>query len=322
MVKIVNKASELSSEYAYSKYIIERYIKLFGLKETIELLKANEIRINKSIRVNSLSIDPDILIERLERKGFEFERIPWDSNGFYVKKSPFSIGAAIEYLLGYYYVQKAASMIPAIILAPNERDTVLDMCAAPGGKLVQIANLMENQGCLIGLDLDMNRIRSLKSNISRMKISNTIIYRMDATDFGGFDFKVDKILLDAPCTGSGLIPFDKSRKTSRTYEDIIFCSKIQQELLRTAIKVLKNNGIIVYSTCSISPEENELVIDKILQEYENIKVTEINLKFGEKGMANFFCNRVSEELMKAKRFYPHKNGTQGFFICKLKKIGQ
>jgi 16S rRNA C967 or C1407 C5-methylase (RsmB/RsmF family) len=154
-----------------------------------------------------------------------------------------------------------------------------------------------------------------------MGVSNTVLYRMDASNFSNFGIKVDKILLDAPCTGEGLIPFDRKRKTSRKYEDILFCSNIQVKLLEEAIKCVKNDGIIVYSTCSIAPEENELVIDRFLKN-ENLKILDLGLDFGDPGLTEFFGNKVDQSLIKARRFYPHKTGTQGFFICKLKKWGR
>ena len=300
--------------------MIKRYLKLFGLEETRELLEANEKRINNALRINSIKIDPNNLIDRMKKKGFRFKKIPWDPNGFWVEKEPYSIGAALEYLLGYYYIQKASSMIPANLLKTTDSDIVLDMCAAPGGKLVQLANLMHNKGCLIGIDSNKNRMKSLRSNVLRLGIKNTILYRMDATKFVEFNINIDKILLDAPCTGEGLIPFDKKRKTSRTYEDIIFCSNIQLQLLKAAIKIVKKNGIIVYSTCSISPEENELVINQVLKE-KNIEIIDTGLDFGEPGLISCFGQKVNNQLLKARRCYPHKIGTQGFFVCKLKKLG-
>lgn len=317
----VNQISKLASKYGYAKYMIERYLKLFGLNETEELLEANEKKIKKSIRINSNKVNVAALINRMEKKGFRFEKIPWDPNGFYVRREPYSIGASVEYLLGYYFIEKAASMIPPNLLNPNENDLILDMCSAPGGKLVQLADLMNNEGCIIGIDSNRSRIRSLRSNIMRMGVSNAILYRMDASNFSNFGIKVDKILLDAPCTGEGLIAFDKKRKTSRKYEDILFCSNIQVKLLEEAVKCVKINGIIVYSTCSIAPEENELVIDQVLNN-GNLKILELGLDFGDPGMTEFFGNKVDKGLLKARRFYPHKTGTQGFFICKLQKLGE
>jgi len=300
--------------------MIERYIKLFGLQETCELLEANDRSFFKSIRINSFRISPYKLISRMEKYGFKFKKIPWDTNGFYILKEPYSIGATSEYLQGYYFLQKAASMIPAIILNPNKNDVILDMCAAPGGKLIQIADMMHNEGCIIGIELNRNRIKSLRSNISRCGVKNSILLRMDAAEFLNLGIEVDKILLDAPCTGEGLIPFDKKRKTSKSLQDIYFCSSIQEKLLTTACQIVKIGGTIVYSTCSIAPEENELVIDKVLNKY-SIQIVDIDFKIGCPGITEFFNIKVNDDLLKALRFYPHKTETQGFFVCKLKRIG-
>jgi len=210
-------------------------------------------------------------------------------------------------------------MLPAIVLKPNKNDLILDMCASPGGKLIQIADMINNEGCIIGLDLNRERIKSLRSNISRCGIKNTLIYRMDAAEFPKSGIKVDKILLDAPCTGEGIIPFDESRKTSRMYDDILLCSQIQLKLIKAAIKCLKKGGTIVYSTCSIAPEENELVINTVLKE-NTVEIIDTGLSIGQPGLTEFFNKKVNNKLKKARRFYPHKTNTQGFFICKLKKL--
>ena len=315
----MDQIDKLASKYRYPRYMIERYLKLFGLNETKELLEANTKKIKKSIRINSIKIDPQVLISRMEKKGFRFSPISWEPQGFYIEKEPYSIGATSEYLQGFYFVQRAASMLPAIVLKPNKNDLILDMCASPGGKLIQIADMINNEGCIIGLDLNRERIKSLRSNISRCGIKNTLIYRMDAAEFPKSGIKVDKILLDAPCTGEGIIPFDESRKTSRMYDDILLCSQIQLKLIKAAIKCLKKGGTIVYSTCSIAPEENELVINTVLKE-NTVEIIDTGLSIGQPGLTEFFNKKLNNKLKKARRFYPHKTNTQGFFICKLKKL--
>ncbi|MHA1297851.1 MAG: NOL1/NOP2/sun family putative RNA methylase [Candidatus Helarchaeota archaeon] len=309
---------ELSETYGYVEYMIERYFKLFGKKQTIELLKANEAKFYPSIRFNTLKIDPLKLKKRLENKGFRLKQIPWIDYGFWVTKGKFPLGATTEYLLGYYYIQRSVSMIPALVLNPTKNDLVIDMCAAPGGKTTHLAQIMGNQGVILAFDINRRRMKSLRSNLARCGIKNTIGFVKDALELKNLGIRADKILLDAPCTGEGLICFDPSRKKSRDLKDVLFCADRQIKLLRVAIDCLKKDGIIVYSTCSIAPEENEFVINSILKE-KKISILNINLEYGREGLIEAFNKKLDPDLIKSKRFYPHIHRTEGFFICKLRK---
>lgn len=300
--------------------MIERYIRLFGSDKLIPFLEGNEQRILPSIKVNTLKISREVLYRRLTEKGFDLEPVALVPDAFYIKKAPFSIGATTEYLLGYYYVQGVASMIPVQELNATPKDFVVDMCAAPGGKTVAIAQTMNNQGAILALDLNRARMKSLRSNISRCGVQNVIAIRMDAANLPGLHLRgISKILLDAPCTGSGLIPVDPKRKMSRTYEDIEFCSFLQMKLIKAAIKSLEIGGEMVYSTCSIEPEENEYIIDTILKNYD-VEIVDLDIKFGEPALNEVFEKIFSEELKKARRFYPYSEKMVGFFICKLRKV--
>lgn len=313
-----NLAKELAKKYGYHTYMIERYLELFGEDETIKLLEGNEKALNPVIRCNTLKISVESLINRLLAKGFELKKVPWVDYAFQVVKSSFSLGSTTEYLMGYYYIHKGmGSLLPVHVLDPRPGEIVIDAAAAPGGKTSQMAQLMKNKGVILAIDINRERMKALRSNLSRLGVENVIAFRMDARDLPKFGIKVDKILLDAPCTGEGLIPIDKSRKKSRLIEDIKYCSTLQMSMLSALLRCLKKNGVIVYSTCSIAPEENELVIHHVLQQFP-LSVEKIDLKDGSPGFTEFFGYKVREELREARRFYPYIHGTQGFFICKLK----
>lgn len=315
-----DKIQELTKRYGYQRYMIERYFALFGIERLIKFLEGNERKIQPAIRINTLRISKEALQNRLEEKGFLLKSVPWVNEAFVVQNAPFSIGASIEYLLGYYYIQSISSMIPGDVLRPSPHELVVDMCAAPGGKTTHLAQIMENKGAIIALDLNRARMKSLRSNLSRCGVENVIAIRMDAANLDDLKLSnISKILLDAPCTGSGLIPIDPTRKRSRELKDITFCSSIQMKLLKAAVENLESGGEIVYSTCSIEPEENEFVIDAILSEMP-VEIVETNLNFGEPGFTNVFGRELSSELNKAKRFYPFLHNIEGFFICKLRKV--
>jgi len=311
---------ELCSRFGYREYMIERYLKLFGEARIIEFLEGNEQKLITTIKVNTLRISQEELYEKLTNKGFNLNPVPFIQDAFYVRNEPFSIGATTEYLLGYYYIQGAASMIPSLLLKPNSQDLVVDMCAAPGGKTIQLAQGMKNEGILFALDLSRERMKSLRSNLARCGVKNVIAIRMDATTLGDLKIKgISKILLDAPCSGSGLIPSDPTRKMSRGYEDIIFCSGTQLKLIGAAINALEPGGELVYSTCSIEPEENEYIIDAVLNQF-GVKLIDLGLTIGEPGIVDAFGKSLAPDLKQARRFYPYLHKTEGFFVCKLKKV--
>jgi len=177
---------------------------------------------------------------------------------------------------------------------------------------------MKNKGVILAFDINLERMKSLKFNLGRCGVKNTIGINLNALELEKIRIKADKILLDAPCTGEGLICFDPSRKKSRKLEDILFCSTRQEKLLKIAFKCVKKGGIIVYSTCSIAPEENELVINSVLKE-NKVEILDLNISYGKEGLTNAFGLELDPNLVKCKRFYPHFHRTEGFFICKMRK---
>ncbi|CAB3288142.1 tRNA (cytosine(48)-C(5))-methyltransferase [Methanocaldococcus lauensis] len=261
------------------------------------------------IRVNTLKINPKILKKRLEEKNVILEET-FLHYAFKVIKSPFSIGCTPEYLFGYYIPQSISSMIPPIVLNPEKNSFVLDMCAAPGGKTTHLAQLMENSGTIVAVDISKSRIKALKSNINRMGILDTIIINKDMRIFKDYLLKnnilFDKILLDAPCTGN--IVKDKNRKVSK--EDIKYCSLRQKELLNIGIDLLKEGGILVYSTCSAEEEENEEVIRYILNKRDDVELLPIENNFKK-------INVIGGGIEGTLRVIPPN---EPFFIAKLRKI--
>ncbi|MBY9007797.1 MAG: RsmB/NOP family class I SAM-dependent RNA methyltransferase [Candidatus Lokiarchaeota archaeon] len=302
--------------------MIRRYLNFFGIDDTEKLLKANEIKSNPSIRVNTLKITPEELKSRFLELKFSLERIDWIPYGFGVKKESLNLGSLHEYLQGYFYIQNKVSMLPPYILNPNLNELVLDMCASPGGKSTHLAQIMKNKGKLILIERNKKRIPALVFNLRRMGIHNAIVINEDARNLQDLDLKFDKILLDAPCTGEGLIRDDPKRKNNKTLVDIKKMAKIQEELLLSGIKLLKNEGLLLYSTCSIAPEENEMVINNILKKTNNLKVIKIENQYGVSGFTEVLGKQLKNDLKFSQRFFPHIHDTIGFFICLIKKKGK
>ncbi|ELA42580.1 uncharacterized protein VICG_00332, partial [Vittaforma corneae ATCC 50505] len=194
---------------------------------------------------------------------------------------------------------------------------VVDLCAAPGGKSTHIAAILNNTGVLYSNDISKERISSLKSNLSRMAVTNAIITNVDALLFNVG--KVDRILLDAPCSGTGVISKDPSIKTSKSVEDIKRVVKIQQKLILHAFDMLRSGGCMVYSTCSVLVEENEGVVDYLLSQRKSAKVVDLNVAVGREGFIHFRNENFNGSLQKARRIYPHVHNMDGFFYVKIFK---
>ena len=231
-----------------------------------------------------------------------------------------TLGSTHEYLMGHYYIQDFASMFPIYYLNPQKNDFVLDMAAAPGGKTTHLAQIMENQGHIFAMDNNKKRLKSLVYNLRRCGIRNTTVLHMDANTSHKQNFNPDKILLDAPCTGEGLIRDDPTRKTSKKLTDVTGMMRKQYSMLQSAIKTVKSGGEIMYSTCSIAPEENEFVIQKALDSNSNIEILSMDDEWGLPGYINVLGMDLSEDLLKARRLFPHIHNTIGFFYCLLRKI--
>jgi len=300
--------------------MVDRYIQFLGIDETKKLLEANERLLTPSIRVNTLKISNLDLKKKLEEKGFELENIELIPYAFKIVKQRYNLGSTHEFLQGYYYLQNIASMFPAMILDPNPDETVIDMCAAPGSKTTQLAQIMNNKGNLIAIDRNLKRIPALESNLRRMGIINTVVMNIDAMNLPDLNIRADKILLDAPCTGEGLIRQDPRRKQSKKLNDIEKLASIQKSLLTAGLKSLKANGMLLYSTCSIGPEENELVIHEVLEKENDFAISKINKPYGINGLTRVYGKTLRMDLKHSQRLYPHIHDTIGFFLCLIKRV--
>lgn len=311
--------SELADAYGYLPYMIERYIKILGIDGTKELLEANEKPLKKAIRVNTLKIDVETLLSSLERKGIILEKISQIPYGFNILEAKYNLGSMHEFLQGYYYLQNVASMLPVLVLSPKSPDVIIDMCAAPGSKATQLAQEMGNKGTLLLVERNAKRIPKLEYNLRRMGIRNSLVINLDAKNLKKLNLKADGILLDAPCTGEGLIRKDPRRKKNRKFSDLEKMAQIQKRLLITGLECLKPGAKLVYSTCSIAPEENEFVIHDVLNGKDEYSILKINLDCGSSGYNEVFGKRLRDDLVNAKRLYPHLDDTIGFFMCLIQR---
>jgi NOL1/NOP2/sun family putative RNA methylase len=242
----------------------------------------------------------------LKKKGVKLEKIPFISNGFTVKNTRFNLVSSPEYLLGLFYIQDAAAQIPAEILQP--KGIVLDAFAAPGGKTTQLSTYAD----VIAIDNNPSRMKKLTNNVERLGINNILAYTMDIMDVTR---KFDYILCDMPCSGNYMLEPNWTKKN--TQERINERSNLQKKYLSHAISLLNEDGILMYCTCSLEPEENELVIDYALQNHQ-VKVEPIKT-IGNEGLTEVFGKKLDPSIKFCKRLWPHRTHTIGFFMARLRK---
>ncbi|MEM3596742.1 MAG: RsmB/NOP family class I SAM-dependent RNA methyltransferase [Candidatus Bathyarchaeia archaeon] len=288
--------------------------KEFFIKRYEELgWKYRNVKLRQAIRINTINTGGWDIVERLEALGIELEKISFLENGYWVKKAKFSVGATTEYLLGMYSIQEAAAQIPVTLFANLRNKTVLDACAAPGGKTVQLADLMGNTGVIVALDVKKRRLAALANQLERCNVKNTIVYCLDARKSSRLKMKFDRVLLDVPCSGNFVTDVEWFRR--RTLNDVQRNARLQREMLAEAVKVLAEDGEIVYSTCSLEPEENELNVDWAVKTL-GLETEKINC-YGEKSPTNIFGKKLDSQIENCRRIWPGE--TQGFFVCKLKR---
>lgn len=320
--------SDICIYYGYTPYLAEKLFSLFTPLEAFAFFEANESPRPVVLRTNTLRTNRRTLAQALINRGVVLEPVgKWSKVGLQVFESAVPLGATPEYLAGHYILQAASSFLPVMALAPQPGERILDMAAAPGGKTTYISALMRNTGCVFANDANRQRAKGLIGNIHRLGCKNTIVSNLDAKDafpriLGGFD----RVLLDAPCSGTGVIGKDPSVKTSKTERDFLALPHMQKQLLLAAIDstdhASKTGGYIVYSTCSVTVEENEGVVQYALRKRPNVRIVDTGLaSFGSEGFKKYMDKRFDERMNLTRRYFPHRENVDGFFVCKLQKIG-
>eukprot|EP00940_MAST-03C_sp_MAST-3C-sp2_P001456 g1456.t1 len=313
---------DVCTYYGYLPELAELFMGLFSPAEALQFFEANEEQRPVTIRTNTLKTTRRRLAQALIARGVSLDPVgDWTKVGLKIHNSRVPLGATPEYLAGHYMLQSSASFLPVMALDPQPGERVLDMAASPGGKTTHIAQMMGNKGLLMANDIRKDRVPALAGNLSRLGVQIGIVTNYDGRAFpkvtGGFN----RVLLDAPCSGLGVIAKDPAVKLSRSVHDISITAHLQKELLCAAVDSVDVSGsgrIIVYSTCSVSVQENEEVIDYILKK-RCVKLVPTGLSFGVHGFTRFKAKRYHPSLNLTRRFYPHVHNTDGFYVAKLYK---
>lgn len=304
-----NKIYELAYTYSFEPWLIRLFIKQYGEEDAIRILNGLNLTPKVTVRVNSLKGDFDEVFEELEEFGYNVEE-------GYICPEAISIkgGKSVEdnkvFNEGKITVQDESAMLVAPLLDIAHDETVLDLCSAPGGKTTHIAELLENTGKVLAFDLHENKLGLIEENCKRLGIKNVELKQMDATKI---DVNLigagDKILLDVPCSGLGIIKRKPEIKWNKNREELKEIVKVQREIMENAWQYLKQGGTMVYSTCTLNKEENEQNIEWFLNKHKNCTLEKVfigngdNLRY-ENGMLTVLPNEYMD----------------GFFIAKLKKI--
>ena len=266
-------------------------------------------------------INRETLAKRLhDTYGIKTESLTYPSNALKIIDGFDYAGSTLEIAFGFYYMQALTSMLPPLVLNPTVKDIVLDLCSAPGSKTTQLAEMMSNRGVLVVNELEMKRIKALAFNLDKMNFLNCGIVNSRGEILSKYyNSYFDKILVDAPCSGLGIIQKKNEVGKWWSLERVKNLTEIQNKLLVSAIKMLKVGGELVYSTCTLTPEENELIINRILEKYPvDVEPVELPIKH-HKGLTKYSKENLDKRLANAIRIFPWEVDSDGFFLIKLKK---
>lgn len=298
-VTLKNSIDNLSTYYSHPRFYTEYFYENYGEEFTKKLLKANNEKPPFTIRVNTLKTNRDELIKNLTKAGFDIEETTY-KNALNVL-NPNGIIDTEFFDKGHFYVQDLGSILVSTFLNPSKDSKVLDLCAAPGGKTSHLSELMDNTGEIVACDKSKGKIKLIKENAERLGCKNISPMINDARVLKEeFINKFDYVLVDAPCSGIGLYRKKPDIKWNKGIEDLKELGLIQLEILNKAKEYVKEKGLLLYSTCSLSKTENEDVIDNFLKENENFKIKKLRDK----------------DVLK---LFPSVDGSDGFSICLLEK---
>lgn len=299
----------ISLEFYHPEWLVKKWINQFGIDETIKLCQFDNVSAPLSIRTNTLKTTRSKLMQILADEKIECHISPFAPEGIICTEHP-TLGSLKSLKDGLFQVQDESSMVVAHVLDPKPGEIILDTCSAPGGKTTHIAALMKNYGKIIAMDIYEHKLEKIEQNANRLGISIIETKLCDATQIDQvYEKKIDKVLVDAPCSGLGVLRRKADARWKKTAELLNELPILQKRILHSAAKTVKVGGILVYSTCTIVEEENQEVVKAFLEE---------NQEFILENTSDFLPQKDRKDRMI--QYLPHVEQVDGFFIARMKRI--
>lgn len=306
----VNDEERIGLLTFHPTWFVKYCFRTFGRQEAITLLEANTRSPPTYIRLNTLKAEEKEILEKLAEEDIKIEKVEQLRHAYKVLGTKHLLTRTASFREGLFYIQDKASCFAAEAANPKLEITVLDVCAAPGAKTTYLAQLMQNRGSIYSVDYSRRRMNVWKSEIARMGVENAVPIIADARNQLPFTVEADMVVLDPPCTSTGAFGKLPSAKWRLTRRSIDRMAEIQWRMINNCAMHVKSGGTLVYSTCSITLEENEIIIERFLKWHPEFALAEITPKIGLPGLRG---------LDKCQRLYPHIHQCNGFFIAKLSK---
>ncbi|OQX82920.1 16S rRNA (cytosine(967)-C(5))-methyltransferase [candidate division KSB1 bacterium 4484_87] len=299
-------ADFIAVRYSHPRWLVDRWLKRWGADETIALCQKNNERPAVSLRINQLRIAQQEMTDFLLKQGVEFSQVE-DMPDFFQISSFQEIGHSEFFRKGYFSVQDASAGLACRLLAPQPNEQIVDLCAAPGGKSSYLLELSQGKATVLSADINFQRLQLVKQNLARLNFPTNRLIQVDAANFASQ--RADKILIDAPCSGLGVLSKRVDLRWRRTVDEMQELPNLQFSILENAAKLIQSGGVIVYATCTIEPEENELVVQKFLEIHQEFEIDNAG-------------KYVPDRFVSGKGWvqtYPHRHGVDGSFAVRLKR---
>lgn len=301
----------LAARHSQPAWLAQEWLAQLGLDEAERLAEAMSSHPPLTIRTNTLRTNRDALVTQLRGKGMEAEPTQYSPHGIRLNLSA-APAMLPEFQDGLFTIQDESSQLAALLIDPQPGEKVLDLCAAPGGKTTYLAELMKNSGEVVACDISEKRLRLVRETVGRLGIQIVRTQAVDATQRPDLPADFDRILVDAPCSGIGVLRRHPEGKWWKRPEDVATLSRTQQIILTNAAKLLAPGGMLLYATCSTSTMENEQVLDNFLSTHSDFMIEQLGTVFPH--YASLFTDRGCF------RSWPHRHGMDGFFAARIRKM--
>ena len=309
-LKGLNEVEKVALQTYHPTWFVKYCYKLLGRDEALKFLEKSAEITPTYIRLNTLKAPETILLKKIKEENIVIQKVPQLKHTYRLIESKKPLPRTQNHRQGLFFIQDKASCLAAEIADPKQDTTVLDVCAASGAKTTHLAQLMENKGKIISIDYSKRRMKVWQKETERMNAKNVQPIIADVRKSLPVNVSADLVILDPPCTSTGTFGKTPDAKWRLTKRSIMGMAKIQAEMIEQCADHVKEGGFLVYSTCSITLEENEMIIKQFLKLHPEFNLVESKPKIGLPGLRG---------LTKCQRLYPHIHECNGFFIAKLKK---